>query len=60
MSDDLIDLLTRLLQKDPTCRISWFELLQHQFWTGMEKIEPLNLPKQPLFEKMFPCVLFIH
>ncbi len=36
VSEDLNDLLKRMLEKDPIRRINWDEIKTHPFWRGLE------------------------
>ena len=50
-SPTFIDLLGRLLEKDPIRRINWDEIKDHPFWEGMaEKFTKRSMPKEPQFE----------
>ena len=43
------DLISGLLQKDPSKRIGWEELLWHEFWEGKRMIQ-VNLPEHECYE----------
>jgi len=49
LSPELADLLTGLLQKNPSKRMGWDELKQHQFWHPYE-FPQATIPSQPHFE----------
>lgn len=52
------DLLCKLLEKDPRKRITWPELLCHEFWNGhLSHVQHTDLPQQVLFEQQFPQTL---
>ena len=43
-------MLTKLLEKEPTCRPSWEELAAHPFWKDEPFTTP-EMPRQPQFER---------
>lgn len=45
-----LNLINRLLVKDPSERIQWPELCDHSFWR--KKFTPITLPPQPAFNNM--------
>lgn len=52
-SYEFVDLLDQMLQKDPTQRITWEELLSHKWWEGLRAFPALDLPVQPLWSSRF-------
>ena len=50
VSNEFNDILSKLLEKEPTCRPSWEELSNHPFW-GDEKFTSLSLPEEPQFDR---------
>ncbi|KAF0693777.1 Aste57867_15276 [Aphanomyces stellatus] len=54
MSGEFCDLLTRLLEKSPSHRITWDELLQHPFWENRSSDTPPPLPPQEYFSTRYP------
>ena len=44
-----MDLLERLLEKDPVKRIQWEHLRKHPFWT--KEVNARKLPRQPTFDQ---------
>ena len=58
-SEEFVDLVTRMLEKDPSRRIGWAELRAHPFWEGAglgavpDPGAPAGaLPAEPAFEAM--------
>ena len=49
-SDEFNDLISKLLEKEPTCRPSWEELCNHPFWRK-DPLKSLPLPVQPQFDE---------
>ena len=49
-----MDLLGRLLEKDPVKRISWEHLRRHPFWA--REINVRRLPRQPTFDTYLKTV----
>jgi serine/threonine-protein kinase ULK4 len=49
-SDAFNDLISGLLQKDPSKRMGWEEILWHEFWDGKRLIQ-VNLPSHPSYEQ---------
>lgn len=49
-SDEYNDLLSKLLEKEPTCRPSWEELSNHPFWKD-DPFKSRELPDQPQFDR---------
>mmetsp|Transcript_37117 Transcript_37117/g.82576 ORF Transcript_37117/g.82576 Transcript_37117/m.82576 type:complete len:1288 (+) Transcript_37117:271-4134(+) len=47
-SPEFMDLLTRLLDKNPATRISWKELVQHPFWQS--PLSYMEMPPEPSLE----------
>lgn len=46
MSGEFVDLLRKMLEKDPTKRINWEELKGHDFWKIGAGGEPLEFTKR--------------
>ena len=51
MSKDFNNLVADLLQKEPSKRISWEELVNHPVWERRGGSLEVDLPAQPLYEK---------
>ena len=51
-SSSFSDLINALLQKDPSKRIKWQELIIHKFWR--RNLTPVQLPPQPAFDEIVP------
>lgn len=49
-SKELLDLINRLLIKDPAERMQWSELREHAFWRMTLKV--LSLPSEPAFSNL--------
>jgi serine/threonine-protein kinase ULK4 len=49
-TDAFNDLLSKLLEKEPTCRPSWDELAGHQFWSD-DPFTTVPMPDQPQFDR---------
>jgi serine/threonine-protein kinase ULK4 len=46
-SNELSDLITRLLSKDPSARLTWPSLCAHAFWLGSRRPPELPMPDEP-------------
>lgn len=49
-SGNFNDLIAGLLQKDPSKRMNWEELLWHEFWEGQRMHQQIKLPRHETYE----------
>jgi serine/threonine-protein kinase ULK4 len=48
-SPEFVDLVCRLLDKNPATRITWVEMLTHPFWQFT--LTPLTMPEEPALQQ---------